>query len=280
MITSRIEKTLALALVLAVGLIASGCSSGSNNNNNNNNNTTASQNQSAEGIWSGTLTSNTFGTLNVSGLVAGNGQAFFAAPLSGQAFSAQEEVLYSGQITVSGSTVSGSLTAYSFSTGTVFLNGTFVEEISVSGTVSSQDSFAGTYEGGDSGTFSLAYQPNSSNPTASLSLLTGSWAGISPQYITPGAGEAVFLFGSNGQISALEPSTGCTFAGQISVINSSLNAYSVTFSVSSCIDASLDTSYTGLAYLSAATTPNTFICGVTSSAPNASYTFVFTKEER
>jgi hypothetical protein len=115
----------------------------------------------------------------------------------------------------------------------------------------------------------------SSTPAASLSLVAGSWTGAAlPQQYGPGGGGTDLVINSTGQISGTNASTGCQFAGQISVINSTLNVCSVTFSVSSCIAPGFDLNYTGLAYL-AYTAPNTLVWGVTS--PSFGYTFLFTQ---
>jgi hypothetical protein len=156
----------------------------------------------------------------------------------------------------------------------LFPNGEFIANISASGTVNPQVSLSGSYQGGgDSGTFNLRYAPNSTNPTALLSLLNGAWSGT-PQAYGPGSGVGIGLsISASGQISGTDLTTGCQFAGGASVINPSLNAYAVTLSVSSCIDAALDQNYTGLAYLSTTENPNdTLNVGV--GSPTSAYVFV------
>jgi hypothetical protein len=266
-------RVLLISLLLTVGLIASGCGSGSSSGSGSTG-TTPPTNQSPAGLWTGTLTSSTFGNSPFIAIVIPNGQAFLATTSGGTIFAPPAQELFSGPLTVSGSSVSGSLTAYA-PIDFPFPNGTTYETASVSGTVTSQASFSGTYQGaGDSGSFSLTYQSNSANPAASLSLVAGSWTGDGLGLLYgPGAGGADLVISSTGQISGNDASTGCQFSGQISTVNSTLNAYSVTFSVSSCIAAGFDLNYTGLAYL-AYTAPNaTLVWGVTS--PSFGYTFLF-----
>jgi hypothetical protein len=226
---------------------------------------TPAQNESA-GIWIGTLKSVVYGTQAISGVIGNNGQAFF---------SAARGLIYSGQVSLSGTDVSGALMAYA-PAEVEFPNGGFIVETSASGTVKPQVSLSGSYQGGgDSGTFNLTYASNSANPTPLLSLLNGAWSGT-PQASGPGSGVGVGLsISASGQIGGTDLSTGCQFSGGASVINPSLNAYAVTLTISSCMDAALDQNYTGLAYLSTTENPNdTLTVGVgnTSSA----YVFVFT----
>ena len=256
---------LQLYLILSLFIFLCGCG-GSNNSASVPTPTRAQpQNQSA-GIWTGTLNSAAYGTLDISGVIGNNGQAFF---------SAAQGPIYSGQVTVSGSDVAGSLMAYA-AAGTSFPDGEFIVPASVSGTVKSQASLSGSYRGGgDSGTFNLTYGSNSADPAGSISWVSGSWAGI-PQAYGPGSGRGTALsISSNGHIGGTDLTTGCQLAGQITAISPSLNAYSVTLSISSCLAGGSDQSYTGLGYLSTTVNPNdTLTLGV--SNPTSAYIFAFT----
>jgi hypothetical protein len=73
MTTSTIKTTLALtSLLLTVGLIASGCGSGPSPSSGSTG-TTPPQNQSPAGLWTGTLTSGTFGNSPFFAIVIPNG---------------------------------------------------------------------------------------------------------------------------------------------------------------------------------------------------------------
>lgn len=78
---------------------------------------------------------------------------------------------------------------------------------------------------------------------------------------------------SNGHIGGTDLTTGCQLA-QIRAISPSLNAYSVTLSISSSLAGGSDQSYTGMGYLSTTVNPNdTLTLGV--SNPTSAYIFVF-----
>jgi hypothetical protein len=255
---------LQFCLTLFIFLVLSGCGASNNSASVPTPTRAQAQNQAA-GIWTGTLTSARYGTLDISSVIGNNGQAFFFAA---------EGPVYSGQLSISGSDISGSLTAYA-SAGTTFPDGEFIVPTSVSATVKAQTSLSGSYRGGgDSGTFSLTYSSDSAGP-ASISWVSGSWAGA-PQEYGPGSGRGTALsISSNGGIGGTDISTGCQFAGQINAINPNLNAYSVTLSISSCLAGGSNQNYTGLAYLSAVANPNDTLTVAISNA-NSAYIFVFT----
>ena len=112
-----------------------------------------------------------------------------------------------------------------------------VTTTSVSGTVTTKSSLSATYTGGgDSGSIALTYDPLYERDS-SLSLIAGDWFD----------GAISISIDSLGTFSGFDTS-GCSYSGQVSIINSSFDAYKVNVTASSCGGA--DGSYDGLAALS------------------------------
>ena len=184
--------------------------------------------QSISGIWTGTATSSAFGlSSDLIGIISESNEVFF---ITSQA--SQEH----GTLSVSGSHVSGSLIAFA-PIGQVFPDGSSAATISVTGTVHTKSTLSGSFSGGgDTGTFSLTYNPLYDR-SSSFSLVTGTW--LTSDGI-------IISVNQSGQFNGSDPS-GCLLNGQISIINSSFNAYRVNVTVSNC--GIVDGDYDGLATL-------------------------------
>ncbi len=201
--------------------------------------------QSASGIWTGNVLSPKFGNTSVTGIVSQTDEVFFISEQGAQ---------HHGQVTVSGSSFSGSLTSYA-PIGFRFPDGSSVTTTTVSGTVTTKSSLTGNYNGGgDSGTFSLSYS-SLYDRQSSLALVAGNWRAID--------GSATFSFSSSGQITGSDVD-GCTYTGQISVINQNFNAYKVTVTIAAC--GSFNGSYSGLAALSDTSASNDTLTGGVSNS--------------
>lgn len=184
--------------------------------------------QSVSGIWNGTATSSAFGTSSdVVGLISESKEAFFITSQGGQDH---------GTVAVSGSKVTGSLHAIA-PTGQFFPDGSSATTISVTGTVHTKSTLSGSFSGGgDTGTFSLTYNSLYDRPS-SVALVTGTWL------TSDGILISVDQFGQfNGS-----DTSGCVLSGQVSIINSSFNAYKVNLTVTNC--GLVDGDYDGLAAL-------------------------------
>lgn len=208
-------------------------------------------NESASGIWNGSFHSDvTNRSDNVSGVVTENNEMrFFSTTWGGQ---------YEGNGTVSGNSVATEAPAFA-PWDYVFVDGSQVGRANLTGSVKSKESISGTYSGmGDSGTFYVTYEPIYERPS-SLSLLDGNWRHSSSQL-----GIVSLTISANGNITGYS-SSGCTYSGNLRLVNSSYNAYQVSINISSC--GTLNGNYNGHAILNDTTTKNdTFIAGVSNSS--------------
>ncbi len=216
------RKTI-IAILLSINLVACGGGGSSSSNP-----PPPPSTQSVSGMWRGTATSSAFGTTtDLLGIVSESREAFFISSQGAQ---------YHGSLSVSGAHVSGTVTSYA-PVGFVFPDGSVVTTTSVSGTVTTKSSLSATYTGGgDSGSIALTYDPLYERDS-SLSLIAGDWFD----------GAISISIDSLGRFSGFDTS-GCTYSGQVSIINSSFDAYKVNVTASSCGGA--DGSYDGLAALS------------------------------
>lgn len=190
--------------------------------------------QSISGIWIGTFISNvTYRTESVTGLIAETGSARFA--------STSTLAQYNGGISVSGNSFSATVTAYA-PLGYVFPDGSQVGSVSMSGIFTAKNAMSGTYSGvGDFGTFSLTYSGLYERPS-SLAALVGNWTGI----VSGSTNTLTIMIDPSGNMSG-SSTLGCNYSGNIGIIDSSYNAYSVNLNINNC---GLESgNYSGLAAL-------------------------------
>ena len=208
------------------------------------------------GIWEGTFFSNVLSqTFSVTGIITETNEIRFITSSGGQ---------YVGNITVSGNSVSGTTTGYA-PLGFTFPDSSVIGTVTFSGTVDTKKSFSGTYGGvGDSGTFSLTYNSIYERPS-SIATVSDSWVYSETGYTLSA------VINSDGVISAND-TTGCLYSGNISIINSSYNAYRVNFNVTSC--SALNGNYSGLATLIDTLNANdTLVVGVSNATTSITITF-------
>lgn len=121
---------------------------------------------------------------------------------------------------------------------------------------------SGTYSGvGDKGTFSLAYNSLYERPSA-LAEIAGTWTDYSSGYYQ------TVMIDSNGNVTG-EDFGGCTYSGNVGIINSLYNAYNANFTIKNC--GSKDGFYNGLATLTDTDTNNDTIVAIVS---NSTYSFI------
>jgi len=233
--------------LLVIGLLFLNC--GGNGGGGSSSTTSPPATQSAAGIWNGTVYSNQAHTsYSVVGIIAENNQARFISSVGSQ---------FSGIESTSGNTFTSQATAYA-PLGSHFPDGSQIGTVNISGTVNSKVSITGTFSGvGDTGTLSLTYDSLYQRPS-SFSLPSGTWT-VSDSHL----GYVTASINGSGQISA-STNTGCTLSGNITLIDSSYNAYGISLNIASC--GVLSGSYSGLATLSDTATQNdTLITGVSNS---------------
>jgi hypothetical protein len=243
-------KTLFLFLLVSC-LIISSCGSGGGGNSSPSPN---SSTQSIAGIWIGTFTSSvTNSTYNVTGLIDESYNARFADP--------DNLLQYSGVVSINGNSFSSTATAYAPS-GYTFPDDSQVGTVNISGSFSEKTSINGTYTGvGDTGVFFLNYSALYER-ASSLALVAGTWSGTVLGYTN------TITVDSSGNVSG-DSSSGCTYTGNVGIVDSSYNAYNVTLNINNC--GTQNGSYSGLAALTDTVSANDTILVCVS---NASYSFV------
>ena len=220
---------------------------------------TPPQTQAIAGIWNGTLTSNvTHQTDNLTGIIAELGNARFINLTNG--------AQYSCVVSTSGNSFSATGTAYA-TYGYVFLDGTHVGIVNISGSFSSKGSMTGTYNGtGDNGTLSLNYSSLYETPS-SLSSLSGTWNGT----VLVGSGPSsnvIVTIDPSGNLNGSSAAS-CLLSGNVSIIDPSYNAYMFNIVISNC--GPENGNYSGLGALTSTVSTNyTALISVS----DASYSFV------
>ena len=230
--------------LVAVWLLVSACGGGGGDDTG----SSSGPPQSIAGIWTGTLTSATLQTTyGVVGLITESGTARFANTSS--------LAQYGGQVSVNGGSFSSAATAYA-PYGGMFPNGSTVGPVSVSGTFTEKGAMDGSYSGvGDAGTFYLIYSSLYDRPS-SLALVSGIWKGSIEGYAN------TLTIDSGGNIAGSSTS-GCTYSGNVGIIDSSHNEYTLTLTIGNC--GGRDGSYSGLAALIMSYRPVSTHCALTLS---------------
>lgn len=205
-----------IGIFVLVGLVACGGGGGGGE---------TTTNVSANGLWKGTFTESSVGTFDISGLLY-NGRII--------AISEEAGAIYNGSYTVSGSSISGIVTAYQINGGP-FATATFSGTVTEQGSISL--SFNTSY--GTSGTVSLFFDSIYNRPS-SLSLVAGNWN------YTRGDYSLTITVQSDGTYSG-QDSEGCVVSGSIGLLDTAHNLYSINTSIASC--GARNGSYTGFASL-------------------------------
>lgn len=191
----------------------------------------------ANGIWGGTISSSVSGEASEIFGLTHEGEVRFVLP----DWSRSHVGTY--QLTESSFMSQGTVYGVGSGVGVPYystkLNGSFEEISSISGIYSSNDIHAPDVEV-DSGTYSLTYNPVYER-ASSMSFVEGIWS-----YTGPNISDVTTIsVGSDGTFTGTDY-MGCYMSGAISLINESINLYSVSYERPSCIIAG---TYSGYAYL-------------------------------
>jgi hypothetical protein len=238
----KIDKLLRGLLIILMTVFMSSCGSGGGSGS------------PISGIWIGTFTSNAnHSTYNVTGIIDEYGVACFP-------FTSTSEQ-YSGAINISGNSFSSTGTAYA-PFGYAFPDGSHVGPASISGMFTVKGAMNGTYIGvGDTRTFSLTYSTLYERPS-SLEEGAGTWTAVISGYTVLLTIDWLGnIMGSSG--------SGCTYLGNMGIIDSSYNAYSVNLSINNC--GVENGTYSGLAALTDNSVANNALLIAVS---NSSFSFV------
>lgn len=160
-------------------------------------------------VWQVTFVENGVSVFGLTDLVEGNQKRFI---------SNDGGTVYARTISVSGASFTATTTNFRID-GTVFLT------VNMTGTDTTKSIISGTYTSSNesSGSFSLAY--NSVTDKNSFSAITDiNWTELSTSVIS---------IDSTGAVTGVNAS-GCVFLGTISMIDSTVNIYNLSLSVSSC----------------------------------------------
>lgn len=213
-------------------------------------------NASPGGIWQGI---DPISNLTVTGIVTESGDLRFLRSDGAQ---------YIGTVTTSANSVTGTYSGY-LPTGYIFTDGSTQGTGSLSGTVSARQSLSATLQfttskntrSTGSGTFTFNSLYNSGS----------SFQKIAGNYTDRTTGATINVNGT-GVIFSQDAVSGCIINGSISIINSSYNAYAISYTFGSCRGSYTylnNTTATGLATLDTTVTPNVAYIGVSNA--NAGY---------
>ena len=186
----------------------------------------------AAGFWHGISTDQNNNTYSFGGIISTDGQLRFLID-EGECIGMQ----FKGTFTMDGNNGSGDITGYSgglctFSNGETVVNGT------ISFTVTGEE-MIGTYSyTGDSGTFSLTYDPQAENQIT-LADLTGDWVAEEGDF-------SAIIVVADGSFTGTDDVYGCNLTGQISIIDPDWSITNVSVTLSNCDATHKNGSYTGL----------------------------------
>jgi hypothetical protein len=166
------------------------------------------------GIWEGAFSSNVVPfNAQMVGLISEDREVRFISDDGVQTF---------GTVSVSGNTASGNLTSIAPS-GYKFVDGSQIGTIVINGSVAEKLSLSGTYSGtGDQGTFSLQYNSLYDRDSA-LPLLQGTWnmAFLDNMFV-----DLTIDIQADGTFTGYD-NRGYTYEGDITIINPEYNCYRV-----------------------------------------------------
>ena len=208
-------KTIAISVIGVV--LLSGCGGGGGGGDG-----SAPSSQSLGGVWLGTASPiGGGGSIEMVGIISEAGELHFLSSIE----------IDIGNVTTSGNTFSGSVTAYT--TGST-IDGT------VSGTFTPRSSFSGTgvFNGVPTSNFAFTYD-DSYERSSSLSKISGTYSD------TTGSYTETYTIGTDGALTGSD-TDGCVYNGQVSIIDASYNAYDIVLTASNCV---ATTTFNGLAAL-------------------------------
>jgi hypothetical protein len=223
-------------------------------------------NQSPGGIWTvqyvATSGPNTGDTMQGKALVTETGDLFFAGLNTANGCA----VVGFGQVTVSGSAVSGSTqdAIVPFTTAATtcsYPDGSTSGTSSLSGTVSQRSTLSLT----DTSTTSLGMALGSETQTWAYSSLYAEMPSLTSIAGNYADGTDTLTINADGTIFEQDPTTGCVINGTVSIVNPSYNAYALSVTWSNCTGNSMvlnGKTATGLGYIDDSMSPNQVDFGV------------------
>ena len=191
------------------------------------------------GIFFGTITADGAQPVNYQaiGIISENFEVQMPVFVSSQ-------LHYAGQVTASGTAVSGTLTEYR-GAWRRFSGLDGVSSVDLDGTVSSADGMVATFNGQSSaGQMSLDYSAIYEDGS-SLDSTAGVWS-FGEAFLGGGAYAVTLDIDANGLVFGSD-SDGCIFSGSVSIIDDRYNVYSASIRIDNCGD--FDGGYNGLAFL-------------------------------
>lgn len=193
--------------------------------------------QSVAGLWQGTYSESGTVIDDLRCLIADNGQ--LACLLFDQ--DGTPSAGADGDVTVDIDTVNGSGAAFAVP-GNILPDGTTVGSLTITGgTVKTQTSLNLTVDiGGSSGTVAASYDPMYDR-ASDLATVAGTYTQFT--FIQE---PSSFSVDANGLLF-FQSQSGCTGNGQVSVVDSTVNMYSVSLTLANCN--AMDGDYTGLGYM-------------------------------
>jgi hypothetical protein len=208
-------------------------------------------------------------TIKAEAIVTENGNLYFAARDQNNGCAS----VGFGQVSVSGNTITGTVNVALVSWTTiagvtpncVYADGSTSGTGTVSGTVTQQSTMTVTVSGTTS--MGTAFSPatytwtfsNEYDTASSLATIAGNYSD----------GSDTLTISSSGVIFEQDPSSGCVINGQVSLIDTQYNAYSVSITYSSCMGSAAGANgvtLTGLATLDQTVTPAVLDYGLSTSA--------------
>jgi hypothetical protein len=222
-------------------------------------------NQSPGGIWQTQYVAPSGDTIDAFALVDESGQVYFNE--RDQTTGCVE--LGTGQLTVTGNTVSGSggvglVTPPGATTNCTFADGSTTGIVTISGTVSERQSMTITSQVTTANGELLATETH----TWTFNVQYDNTSSLSQVAANYWDGPNTFSVDGNGMIFDQELITGCVINGQISIINPQYNMYSITFTFANCIgNYAVDNgvTFTGLATLNTTTNPVQLVLGASAN---------------
>jgi hypothetical protein len=268
---SRTVKRLAVCLV---SIVLSACNLGGGSNSlfssssSSSGGSSSGGNADPEGIWTG---EDTASGQPMVGIVEASGDFDFIL---------NDGVQFIGQAVVAGTSISAVDEGITQFGGTAFPNdvtygtGSFSGTLAAGSSITASTSFTPLNDMTSyTGTWSLTFEPIY-NSGSSLSTITGNYT--NPSTSSGPSSGAVVSISSSGALTAQDPTSSCILSGQITPINPTYDAYSVTYTYLNC-----GTGYTqlnnvplaGLGVFVPATnsTPAQLIIGVTGISSGTTY---------
>ncbi|MBS0578578.1 MAG: hypothetical protein JSR36_04885 [Proteobacteria bacterium] len=208
---------------------------------------------SVGGIWQG---SDTGSGLQVTGIVDEKGNFHFIRSDLAQ---------FVGVLGSTNDTVAGAFDGFA-QYGTAFTDGSTHGTGSLSGVLAQRSTLTLNYSfttdlgTASSGTLNLSFNALYNQPS--------SLATISGNYTEPTSGDTVSISGS-GAITSQDATSGCVLNGQVSLIDTNYNAYTVAYSYASCTGAAAalnGVQFSGLATYNSGAVPTQFVVAVTGTS--------------